>query len=108
MIELSEEQRQTLDRSPDVPPRVLDPVTGRIEVLLRADDFAWVRDLLKDEPAAPLLMDSRTGMQYALLPEERYERFNAFFEEDPLTAAEKMALLREAGKRARWNEAIWN
>jgi hypothetical protein len=46
-------------------------------------------------------------LAYAVLPEERYERFKAFFEEDPLSAAEKMALLREAGKRAGWHDPAW-
>src|SRR5438477_4742845 len=107
-IELTEEQRQAVDRSPNVPARVTDPLTRRIDVLLRADDFAWICDLLKDEPDAPRRTDSRTGTAYALLPEERYERFKAFFEEDPLTPAEKQSLLREAGQRAGWNDPVWD
>ncbi len=107
MIELTDAQKQALDRSPDVPARVADPATQRVEVLLRADDFDWVRDLLKDEPDAPRRSDSRTGVAYAVLPEERYERFKAFFEEDPLTEAEKRALFREAGRRAGWDGPGW-
>jgi hypothetical protein len=108
MRELTEAQRQAVERSPDVPARVVDPVTQRVEVLLRADDFDWVRDLLRDEPEAPRCLDPRTGTAYAVLPEERYERFKAFFEEDPLTQAEKQALLREAGRRAGWDDPAWN
>jgi len=108
MMELTEEQRQALDRSPDVPAHVTGPGTRSKEVLLRADDFEWIRQLLRDEPDAPRRIDPRTESVYVLLPEERYERFKAFFEEDPLSAAEKMALLREAGKRAGWQDPVWH
>jgi hypothetical protein len=104
MTELTEAQRQALRVSPEVPARVTDPTTRRVELLLKATDFDWVRGLLGDEPDAPRVQDSRTGEAYALLPEERYERFKAFFEEDPLTPAERMALLREAGRRAGWDD----
>jgi hypothetical protein len=39
MIELTEPQRQVVDRSPDIPARVVDPATQGVEVLLPADDF---------------------------------------------------------------------
>lgn len=103
MLEITERQRQALDASPDTPARVTDPVTQRVEVLLKSDDFDWIRQLLGDEPDAPRVTDSRSHTAYALLPEERYERFKAFFEEDPLSPAERMALLREAAKRAAWD-----
>lgn len=102
MLEITERQRQALEASQDTPARVTDPATRRVEVLLKSDDFDWIRKLLGDEPDAPRLADPRTNTTYALLPEERYERFKAFFEEDPLTAAERLALLREAGNRAGW------
>ena len=103
MLEITEKQRQALDASPDRPARVTDTTTRRVEVLLTSDDFDWIRQLLGDEPDAPRLTDSRSNTSYALLPEERYERFKAFFEEDPLSPAERLALLREAGKRAGWD-----
>jgi hypothetical protein len=106
--ELTELQQQALDRSPGIPARVLDPLTQRVEVLLRSDDFDWVRERLGDEPDAPRKQDARTGMSYAILPAERYERFRAFFEEDPLSPAERQALLREAGRRAGWDAPEWN
>jgi hypothetical protein len=108
MTELTQAQQQAVQASPDVPARVTDPVSHQVEVLLRGDDFDWIRDLLGDEPEAPRSRDPRTGMVYAILPEQRYERFKAFFEEDPLTDAEKRALLREAGKRAGWNDRVWD
>jgi hypothetical protein len=108
MIEMSIEQQQALDRSPELPARLANRETGKAEILLRDDDFAWIRGLLGDEPDAPRRIDPRTGTTYAILPEERYERFRAFFEEDPLTPAEKLALLREAGKRAGWDDPAWD
>jgi hypothetical protein len=103
MLEISETQRQALDAFLDTPARVIDPATRGTEVLMKSDDFDWIRNLLGDEPDAPRVTDPRTNATYALLPEERYERFKAFFEEDPLTPAERLALLREAGKRAGWD-----
>ncbi len=71
-----------------------------------SDDFEWLRELLGNEADAPRRFDARTGKEYALLPEERYERFKAFFEEDPLSSAERIALPREAGKRAGWDSPV--
>ena len=107
MREITERQQQALDASPDIPARITDSTTHRVEVLLKSDDFDWIRQLLGDEPDAPRLIDRRTNVIYALLPEERYERFKAFFEEDPLSPAERLALLREAGKRAAWDSGDW-
>lgn len=104
MLEITAIQRQALDASPETPARIADPITRRVDVLLKSDDFDWIRNLLGDEPDAPRVTDPRTKTTYALLAEERYERFKAFFEEDPLTPAERLALLREAGKRAGWND----
>ena len=103
-MHLTSTEQQAVDGSPNVPPRVLDPVTGEIHVLLRSDDFDWIRQLLADEPEAPRRLDPRTQTGYAVLPEQRYERFKAFFEEDPITPAERQALLREFGKRAGWDD----
>jgi hypothetical protein len=108
MNQLSEQQQQAVDGSRHSPARVPNPITLRIDVLLRAEDFEWIRQMLSDEPEAPRGVDPRSGIVYAILPEERYERFKGFFEEDPLTAAEKRALLREAGLRAGWNELAWD
>jgi hypothetical protein len=108
MNELTRDQQQALDASGEMPAYVTDPATARTEVLLRWDDFEWIRGVLRDEPDAPRRTDPRTGTEYALLSEERYERFKAFFEEDPLTAGEKRALLREAGRRAGWNSPAWD
>ena len=108
MSELTKEQQEAVDASSAAPSRVTNPATGQTEILLLLDDFDWIRALLGDEPDAPRRMDARTGKHYALLSEDRYERFKAFFEEDPLTPAERIALLREAGKRAGWQSQEWD
>jgi hypothetical protein len=61
MIELTHEQQQALDASVQAPAKMPDRVTGQMEVLLRADDFEWIRELLQDEPNAPRRVDARTG-----------------------------------------------
>jgi hypothetical protein len=109
MATLSPEQQRALDAAPeDVPARVTDAVTGQVAVLLKADDFAWIRGIVPDEPDAPRLTDPRTQQDYALVPEQRYERYKAFFEEDPITLEEQKAMLRAFGKRAGWDDPEWD
>jgi hypothetical protein len=108
MLQLTLEQQQALDAFPEAPARFHHAGTGVVEVLLRSEDFDWIRELLGDEADAPRYVDPRTGLRYAVLAENRYERFKSFFEEDPLTPAERSALRREAGKRAGWHGPEWN
>lgn len=103
-MHLSEQQETALAASPNVPARVADPVTAEVHVLLPADDFDWVRDLLGDEPDARRLHSSQTQRDYALVPLDRYERFKAFFEDDPVSHDEQRALLRDFGRRAGWDD----
>jgi hypothetical protein len=105
---LTVEQQRAVDGAGEAPPRAAEAHTGGVTVLIRSDDFDWIRQLLGDEPDAPRAADPRTGVAYALVPEGRYERFKAFFEEDPLTPAERSALLRESGRRAGWDAPDWN
>jgi hypothetical protein len=106
-VPLTEAQQQAVTGSPDVPARTIDPGTGQVIVLLKAEDLDWVRNLLGDESDASRRQDPRTLRSYAILSEDRYERFKAFFENDPLSSAERQALLREAGKRAGWDGPEW-
>ena len=98
------EHQHALDASPEVPARVADPATGGRAVLLKSDDFDWIRGIVDDEPDAPRLTDPRKQQDYALVPEGRYERYKAFFEEGPLSPEERAYLLREAGRRAGWDD----
>jgi hypothetical protein len=108
VIELTPEQMRAVDCSPEYPARIANPTTGNIEVLLCSDDFDWIRGMLGDEAAAVHYRHSQTKKSYVILSEKHYERFKAFFEEDPLAPAEKKALLREAGRRAGWDEPAWD
>jgi hypothetical protein len=58
MIELTKQQQQTLDAAPS-PPRVLDPRTNRAYVLVTAEQYERLKDLL--EPG-PLTADERRGI----------------------------------------------
>lgn len=108
-LALTERQQQALAAAPpDAPAKASDPDTHAVVVLLKSADFDWIRGLLGDEPDAPRGTDPRTGEAFALVPESRYERFKAFFEEDPITPAERACLLREAGKRAGWDDPAWD
>ncbi len=105
MLVLNEQQQQALDQARDAPTRA--PEAGEVVVLLPSADFDWVRQTLGDEPEAVRALDPRSGAAFALVPEARYERFKAFFEEGPLTPAEREFLLREAGRRAGWDGPGW-
>lgn len=65
-----------------------------------------LRDVLAaagDEPVR--LTDPETNAEYVLLPAARFERLSPIeYDDGPLTAEEKRALLRHAGERAGWND----
>lgn len=102
--ELTEQQQQALDAARDAPAQATLSGTHTMMVLLPAEDFDWVRGVLKGVAEVPRRTDPRTGKSYALVPLDEYERFKAFFEEDPLTARERAGLLREFGRRAGWDD----
>lgn len=87
-----------------IPVRVTDSETGRVSVLLRSEDFDWIRSIVEDEPEAPRIVNPTSQDEYALVPEERYDRFKGFFEDDPPSPAERAAQLREFGRRAGWDD----
>jgi len=45
-----------------------------------------------------------TGKVFVLVSEDRYEQLKPLFEHDPLSREEQQILLREAGRRAGWDE----
>src|SRR5262249_57098533 len=101
---LTQEQLQALDAATDAPARVIPHGSEVVHVLLPVEDFDWIRGLVKDIPDAPRMTDPRTQKVYALIPESVYERFKAFFEEDPISPEERRRLLQEFGKRAGWDD----
>lgn len=48
-IELSEQQHRALESESDQPPRVVDPQTNNIYVLVPLADYETVREILEDE-----------------------------------------------------------
>jgi hypothetical protein len=50
------------------------------------------------------VVDPTTNRVYVLLPQEVYERLKPLYEEDPLTLEEQRQLLRDAGRRAGWDD----
>lgn len=48
-IRLTEEQQQAIDSAGSTPPQVVDPRTSAAYVLIPADDYETVRELLGEE-----------------------------------------------------------
>lgn len=108
VIQFSPPMLTAIDAAGEFPAHVTDSSSGQPLVLIEESDFTWIRQLLGDEPDAPYGVDPRTQKRYALVPAHRYERFKAFFEEDPLDPSERRALMRHAGLRAGWNDPVWD
>jgi hypothetical protein len=60
MLELTEQQQQAVDASPE-PPRLLDPRTNKTYVLIEAEAYERIKDLLAE--------DDLTMQQVAVLVE---------------------------------------
>ncbi len=104
MTPLTPEEQHAIDSVTEAPARVPVPGAGGVAVLLPAADFEWARGLVPDVPDVPRRIDPRDGQTYAVVPWAEYERFRAFFEEDPVTPEERRRLLIEFGKRAGWDD----
>jgi hypothetical protein len=50
------------------------------------------------------MIDPGTQRAYILITREQYDRLKPLFEDDPMTAEEQRHLLREAGRRAGWDD----
>jgi hypothetical protein len=48
-IELTEQQQQALATPQEEPPRILDPRTNTLYVLVRAEEYESIRELVEDE-----------------------------------------------------------
>jgi hypothetical protein len=51
------------------------------------------------------VVDAATQKVYLLIPREQYERLKPIFEDEPLSVLEQRELLRQAGRRAGWDDA---
>lgn len=48
-IRLTEQQQRALDSADSAPPKVVDPRSNAAYVLIRADDYETVREIIDDE-----------------------------------------------------------
>ena len=48
-IQLTEQQQEVLDSSGSVPPQVVDPRTNSSYVLVPADEYETIREIIEDE-----------------------------------------------------------
>lgn len=108
MVALDSCMLAAIDAAGESPARAIDSEAQQQVVILKSEDFDWVRETLGDEPDLPRCVDLRTQLSYAIVPADRYERFKAFFEEDPISPAERQALTRDAGRRAGWDGPAWD
>ena len=58
----------------------------------------------KEAGGPPRVSDPYHSASYVLVRADIYERFNALFEEDPVTEQERLAQLQQVGKRAGWDD----
>jgi hypothetical protein len=60
---------------------------------------------LREQAGKPIeVIDPDTNRVYLIIEREQYERLRPLFEDDPLTDLEQRELLRQAGKRAGWDD----
>jgi hypothetical protein len=50
------------------------------------------------------LVDPTTNKVYLLISREQYDRLRPVFEDEPLSVLEQRELLRQAGRRAGWDD----
>jgi hypothetical protein len=72
-----------------------------MDIPLTADQQQLL-DTPHDTP--PRVFDARHNQAYVLIPAEQYERLRALLEGTPLAREEQLYFLREAGRRAGWDE----
>jgi hypothetical protein len=64
-----------------------------------------VRQELERQGDQPMqVVDPVTNQVYFLIAREQYERLKPLFEDVPLSEQEQRALLRQAGRRAGWDD----
>ena len=61
---------------------------------------------LKEHGEGPIeVVDPETSKFYVLVARDQYERLRPLFEAEPMTQQEQRELLRQAGKRAGWDDS---
>lgn len=64
-----------------------------------------LHDALIEQGERPIeVLDPATNRVYVLLAREQYERLRLLFDTDPLSPEEQRHLIREAGRRAGWDD----
>ena len=66
-----------------------------------------LRQALSEQVDRPIeVIDPGTNLAYILISREQYDRLRPLFEEVPVTAEEQRNLLRDAGRRAGWDDPV--
>ena len=66
--------------------------------------IAELQQALREHGEEPVLVvNPATNRAYVLIAQEQYERLKPLFEKDLLTSQAQKQLLRDAGRRARWD-----
>jgi hypothetical protein len=64
-----------------------------------------IRRELEEHGDKPIeVIDPGTNKVYFLIAREQYERLKPLFDEEPLSEQEQRELLRQAGRRAGWDD----
>jgi hypothetical protein len=60
--------------------------------------------LREHEPGPVPVVDAATNRHYVLIAQEQYERLKPLVDNERLTADEQRRLIRDAGRRAGWDD----
>ncbi len=64
-----------------------------------------IRLALQEHGDRPLeVVDPATSRLYMVIAREQYDRLKPLFQDDPMTLEEQRHILREAGRRAGWDD----
>jgi hypothetical protein len=70
---------------------------------IRLTEEQWA-DVVHGGEAPPRVSDPSQSTKFVLVQEHIYERFKSLFEEDPVTAEERLFQIQQFGKRAGWDD----
>jgi hypothetical protein len=69
-IRLTEQQQRALDSTDSAPPQVVDPRSNAAYVLIRADDYEAVREIIDDERRQKAIRTTALKNVASMLAEE--------------------------------------